>query len=78
MSARWVMDALRSVFILIASEMQHSVADSGELADETLLRGNLLLHPDSAENVTTERCRTRSPFYAPNLAHASRFWLLTA
>lgn len=39
--------------VLIASEMQHSVADYGELTaqlpDETLLRGNLLLHPDSTK-----------------------------
>lgn len=43
----------RVVFILTASEMQHGVADYGELTaqlpDETLLRGNLLLHPDSAK-----------------------------
>lgn len=53
MSARWVVDTLESFFILIASEMQHSAADYGELTaqlpDETLVRGNLLLHPDSAK-----------------------------
>lgn len=53
MSTRWVVNTLESFFILIASEMQHSAADYGELTaqlpDETLVRGNLLLHPDSAK-----------------------------
>lgn len=47
------MDAFEPFFILIASEMQHKAADyeelTAQLPDATLLRGNLLLHPDSAK-----------------------------
>lgn len=71
-------------FIRIASETQRSVADHGELTAQLPDEGDFATgKPPASSRLhwkrdTTERCRTCSPRHAPNPAHASRSWLLTA